>query len=294
MIGDLLGLASALTWALISVLLRTLQSRTNALSLNAFRSLVAAVLGIGVVIATGRLEVMDDFSRASQAFLVVSVLVGMGIGDTLYFHSLKLVGIVRGLLLSNSYPIFAALMASLLLHERITLGLLLGTLLVVLGVALVLVPNRALLFKSEVRQGENARLGVMLALLAGFFWACATILVRVGVQEMDGLAATTVRLIAATISLMLATRISRSGFQMREYRGTQLVGTVAAGVLTFLTSLTFLLSVQLVGAAKAATLTSTSPLFGAPMSLLMGEKMTWQTALGCIISVVGIWIVVAM
>ncbi len=294
MIGDLLGLGSAFTWALVSVLLRSLQSRTNALSLNAFRSLVAAVLAMAVVIGTGRLELLDDFSRPSLFFLVISVLVGMGIGDTLYFHSLRLVGIVRGLLLSNSYPIFAALMASVLLGERVTPGLLLGTLLVVSGVGLVMVPNKALLLKSEVGPGKNMRLGILLALLSGLCWALATVLVRIGVQQTDGLTATTVRLMAATIALLLGTGVSRSGFQLREYWGTQLAGAVAAGMITLLTSLTFLLSVQFVGAAKAATLTATAPLFGAPMSLLMGERMTWQIAAGCIISVAGIWLVVAM
>ncbi len=294
MIGDLFGLGSAFTWALVSVLLRALQSRTDALSLNAIRSLVAAVLALAAVVATGRAAALNDVPIPTIAFLVASVLAGMGIGDTLYFYSLRLVGVARGLLLSNAYPIYVAIIAALLLGERITVGLLAGTTLVMLGVGLVLIPSRALLVKPESGSGKNERLGVMLAVAAGFFWACATVLVKIGAQEVDGLVAATIRLIAATSALMLASRFSRSGLQLGEYRGKQLLGTAAAGVVGLVSSLTFLLAVQFTGAAKTATLTSTAPLFGVPMSLLLGEKLTWQTVLGSTVSVAGIWLVVAM
>ncbi len=293
MIGELLALGSAFTWALVSVLLRVLQFRTNALSLNAFRSLVAAVLMVAAVVATGRASFVGDFSSLALAYLVTSVVIGMGIGDTLYFYSLRLVGIVRGLLLSNAYPIFAAILAAAFLGERVTLGLLTGTVLVVLGVVMVLIPSRALLRQQGAGPGKNEKLGVALALLAAFFWAGATIMVRVGVEQADGVAATAVRLVAGATVLLSASALGRSGLQWREYRGKQLLGTVAAGVVTALTSLTFLLAVQYTGAAKTATLTSTAPLFGAPMSLLMGEKLTWQMVLGTALSATGIWLVVS-
>jgi drug/metabolite transporter (DMT)-like permease len=292
MIGDLLGLASALTWALVSVLLRGLQSRTDALSLNALRSLVATLLALAAVVVTGRLGDLGDVPFPTVGLLVASVLVGMGIGDTIYFYSLRLVGVARGLLLSNAYPIYAAVMAAALLGERVGPGLVAGTLLVVFGVGLVLIPGRALHAKPGAVSVESERLGVMLALLAGFFWACATVLARAGVQEVDGLVAATIRLFAATVALLLASSFSRQGLQLKEYKGAHLAGTVAAGVAGLLSSVTFLLAAQLTGAAKTATLTSTAPLFGVPMSLMLGEKMTWQMALGCLASVAGIWLVV--
>lgn len=293
MVGELFALGSAFTWALVSVLLRNLQSRTNALSLNAFRSLFAAVLAMVVVAATGRLEGMAAFSPQALVYLAASVLVGMGVGDTLYFYSLKLVGVARGLLLSNSYPILAAILAAAFLGEPLTLGFLLGTLLVVFGVILVLIPSRALLKQPEPILGRKEKLGIALALLAALFWAAATSLVKVGAQDVDGLSATTLRLAVGAMALMAVGGLSRSGLQIREYRGTHLLVTVAAGVVTVICSATFLLAVQLTGAAKTATLTSTAPLFGTPMSLLMGERLTWQTILGGIISVAGVWLVVA-
>jgi drug/metabolite transporter (DMT)-like permease len=293
MLGELSALISAFTWALTSVLLRQLQFRTNALSLNALRSLFAAVTALGAVAVTGRMGYMDDFPPTALFYLATSVLVGMGIGDTLYFRSLKLVGTAKGLLLSNAYPLFTAMIAVLVLHEPLTLGLLLGTTFVIAGVVMVLIPGRALVADKGPAVGKGERMGLVLALLAALCWAVATSLVKVGAQDVDGLSATTVRLIVAAAALLVVGALSPTGLQLRQYRGRHLTGTLAAGVVTTLCSVTFLLAIQFTGAAKTATLTSTAPLFGVPMSLLTGEKLTWQIVLGSIISVAGIWMVVA-
>jgi len=245
------------------------------------------------VVATGRLGYMDDFPLISMFFLATSVLVGMGIGDTLYFRSLKLVGTVRGLLLSNAYPLFTAMIAVLILHEPLTVGLLLGTTFVITGVILVLTSGRALVKQQGPAIDKGEHLGMVLALLAALCWAITTSMVKVGAQDVDGLSATAVRLVVAAGALLVVGRLSPVGLQLRQYRGRHLAGTVAAGVIIALCSVTFLLAIQFTGAAKTATLTSTAPLFGVPMSLLTGEKLTWQTVMGSIVSVAGIWMVVA-
>ncbi|HEX2924112.1 MAG TPA: DMT family transporter [Chloroflexota bacterium] len=293
MFGELSALISAFTWALTSVLLRQLQFRTNALSLNALRNLIAAITALAAVAITGKMDCMDDFSPTSLAYLATSVLVGVGIGDTVYFRSLKLVGTAKALLLSNAYPLFTAMIAIVFLHEPLTLGLLLGTGLVIAGVIMVLIPGRALVDYKGSTGAKGERLGVLLALLAALCWATAISMVKVGAQEVDGLSATTVRLMVAAFALLTVGAVSPTGLQLGQYRGKHLAGTVAAGVITTICSGTFLLAVQFTGAAKAATLTSTAPLFGVPMSLLTGEKLTWQIVLGSIISVAGIWMVVA-
>ncbi len=293
MIGELSGLLSAFTWALVSVLLRHLQDRTNALSLNALRGLFATLVALLAVAATGRLGDLSSFSTSAYFYLATSVIAGMGIGDTLYFYSLRHIGIVRGLLLSNSYPILTAIVAAALLGEPITAGLLAGTLLVVLGVILVLIPSRALKSASGQSPKKKEGLGIVLALMAAVCWATATSLAKIGVQEVDGLSATTVRLAVGTAFLLSAGKFSGSGLQLREYRGKHLALTILGGVVSAVCSLTFILAVQFSGAAKTATLTSTAPLFGVPMSLLMGEKLTWQILIGSMVSVLGIWLVIA-
>jgi len=162
---------------------------------------------------------MDDFPLISMFFLATSVLVGMGIGDTLYFRSLKLVGTVRGLLLSNAYPLFTAMIAVLILHEPLTVGLLLGTTFVITGVILVLTSGRALVKQQGPAIDKGERLGMVLALLAALCWAITNSMVKVGAQDVDGLSATAVRLVVAAGALLVVGRLSPSGFSIASIVG---------------------------------------------------------------------------
>lgn len=292
MIGELSALGSAFSWALVSVLLRNLQYRINTISLNAFRSVVAALITFVVVIATGKIEELGNIPPQVLICLTVSVLLGLGLGDTIYFYSIKMVGVARGLPLSNAYPIFAAIIAFIWHGEPITSGFMMGTLLVIAGVILVLMPSRAL-FNSKDERGRNEKLGIILGLTASFLWACGTNVLKLGAMEVDSLVANTVRLSFAAVALTAVGGISRAGLQLREYRGQQLLGIGATGLISALSALTFLIALQNIGAAKTATLSSTAPLFGVPLSLLAGEKLTWQIVLGSVISVIGIWLVVS-
>jgi drug/metabolite transporter (DMT)-like permease len=56
----------------------------------------------------------------------------------------------------------------------------------------------------------------------------------------------------------------------------------------------FVLAVQRAGAAKTAVLSSTAPLFALPLAaLLLGERLTGRVILGTLLSIAGVWLVVA-
>jgi drug/metabolite transporter (DMT)-like permease len=72
-------------------------------------------------------------------------------------------------------------------------------------------------------------------------------------------------------------------------RGRGLLAIVATGIVTLAATLFFLQSVALAGAARAAVLTATTPLFGVPFSILfMGEQGSSRLAVGTACSVVGV------
>ena len=171
MIGELSALGSAFCWALVSILLRNLQYRINTISLNAFRSIVAAVITLIAVVVTGKTDALGNIPPLALLCLAVSVLLGLGLGDTLFFYSIKMIGVARSLPISNAYPIFAAIIASIINNEPITSRFVAGTLLVMVGVLLVLMPGRRCLAAS--RERGNEKLGILLA-KTSILWACGT------------------------------------------------------------------------------------------------------------------------
>lgn len=294
MIGEFSALGSALLWAVTSVLLRGLQSHVNAVSLSGFRCLVGTVVAAAIMLAMGRADGIMEMSLPTTGWLLGSVLLGLGMGDTLFFYGIKLVGIARGLPATSLTPMYTALLAAAFLDEPLTLTLAMGIVLVVSGILLVMMPASPERVVPSATDRKARRLGLLLVTgLAPLCWAGASACLKFGMQEIDPVSATTVRLAVASVVLLGVGSMSRSGLQMREYRGRKLLGILAAGGISAVSAQMFLLAIQRAGVSRTAILTSTAPLFGVPIAMLMGERLTWRIALGTLISVSGVSLVVA-
>ena len=110
-LGALAALGSAVAWAVTSLLVRRLSSTLTSLMVNALRS----VLGGGLLLAWVLLRKgPDELAVSAQSFLllVVSIVIAVGVGDTLFFESSRRLGIARAMTVSMTYPLIATLMAA--------------------------------------------------------------------------------------------------------------------------------------------------------------------------------------
>jgi drug/metabolite transporter, DME family len=126
----------------------------------------------------------------------------------------------------------------------------------------------------------------VLALVAAFVSAWATIFVRRGMRASDPYAALWINVLVGTVVLWIAVpftgdlgRASLSGFALFAAAGV--IGTVAGRLLRFV-------AIDRVGASIAAALTNLNPLFAALLAIVMlGERVTWPIALGTLVIVCG-------
>src|SRR5687768_18517875 len=80
---------------------------------------------------------LAELSARSLVLLLVSIVTAIAIGDTVFFESTRMLGLGRAMTVSMSYPVVAAVLAALLLDERITPQIAVGGLLTLGGLALV-------------------------------------------------------------------------------------------------------------------------------------------------------------
>lgn len=292
--GELAGIASAFTWALGSVLIRTQTRHGNVLFLNAVRVLAATLFFLVLVTVLGRWDLVLAIHPDALRALFAAVVAGLVIGDTLFFKSQEYMGVARALPVSGVYPLFTLALAAAVLHEPVRWQLPAGAILVTVGLYLIAGPRRGRGVVLEAAAQRRALAGIALALAAAFGWACSTMLLRVGLREVDALTANVIRLPMALGVLLLMLAVQGRLRLARCYGPTALAPVVAAGILgTGLGSTFFLLSVQLAGAAKAAILSAAAPLFGATMSVLfLGERLTRANVTGVMLCVAGVWLVV--
>lgn len=288
-LGELAALASALLWAVTSVVVRPLAGSLSVTVINAGRSTVAAVLLLALLPLAG------DPARVPLAIYVLllgSVIVGLGLGDSIYFESLRLLGVARAAPMTNVYPVFTTILALLVLAEPLTTMMLVGIALVVVGVYLA-AQRGALLSPLDLARGPAAR-GSALVVLAAFLWALSAIMMRPALEHVDIYLASVLRM-PATAALMWLLVWQRQSLPSPRSLGRQvLVGLVLAGVLSAAGMFTFITALQAAGAAKTATLTSTSPLYAVLFSaLVLREPVTGRIVVGALLSVGGIWLLLS-
>jgi DME family drug/metabolite transporter len=287
LLGVMLGLSTAWTWATTSLLVKTFSNRVGALSLNAFRMVTASILFLALLPFFGGWEAMDRLSVASRLALLFSALAGTAFGDTLYFWSMTRIGASRALPISNIYPLFTWALAAPFLGEPLTWRALLGTGIILVGLYLLAPPSEPVV---EAGTGLN-RAGVMAAIGAAVLWALGTAAMKFGLQ--DGVNVVAVNAFRMPLSALILVGIVhwREGFKAwKPYDRRTLPSLVALALYsTGLGGVLWVLAVEYAGAARAALLNTTSPLVGMPLAVVfLHERVTPRIALGALCSVIGI------
>jgi drug/metabolite transporter (DMT)-like permease len=246
-------------------------------------------------------------------------------------------GASRTMPISGVYPVFTWLLAVPLLGEQVTLPAVVGTVLV-LGALVVLGRESAahpaasgdlsapvtlnedgfgMSVTVAAREPQTPLRGVTpdpltvrtryLALAAAMFaalcWACATTLLRLGIQMQEpvtlydnfqqSILLGVVRLTVAALVLVPVTHWLKGSKVWQVYRTRELGKLAALSVYsTGIGSMVFVLGVALAGAARAALLNAASPLIGVVFSwLFMREHLTRRVWLGTAMAMVGVWLV---
>jgi drug/metabolite transporter (DMT)-like permease len=289
MTGELSAIGAALCWTISSILFKNATDKFDTLSINAMNCIFASLVFPILSLTLGKFDLIAHIPGLSLVYLLSSVMLGIGIGDTLFLNSLARIGLSRALSISNVHPLFSCILALFLLHERLSWLVVGGIILTVTGIGLV--SSRP----NEAPTSQASWLNLGLPLLAALCWAASMTILRIGIQEIDNIVANTVRMPGAAL-LLTVLALRRGNVRQIGRYGWRSLGTVILASLigTCAGSLFFLSSLQQIEVAKAATLASTSPLLALPLSaLFLGEKITVKTIFGTILSIAGIWLILS-
>lgn len=282
--GALCAMTCALSWAVIGLFVRALSASFNSVTLNAARSAVGGAIILAWVLATDGLAALTAMSTTAWILLSASVVMAVGLGDTVFFESARMLGLARAMTVSMTYPLVAALLATLVLGEPLTPRIWLGALLTLSGVALTA--------RSRPVDGGPSSLfwaGVGAATLASLAWAVSVILLKPTLAEVDAVQAQAVRLPVAAALLWATPWTWSAAGSMGRHGARVLWLLLALGVLTAASSILFVAGIRYAGVAVGAVLSSTSPLFAAPLGrLFLGERIAPAAMIGAVVTIAGI------
>jgi uncharacterized membrane protein len=290
MLGVLVGLICAASWAGGSVLLRDLSKKLDPFTLNAPRAIVGGLAIFLLALATGQTQGYRQVTPDKLLLMIASIGLGGGIGDAFYISSIARIGVSRAFPISSTYPAFTLLASLAFLQEEITPALAVGLVVITAGVLLISGPSR------EAEGGADpiaGRSGVGLALLASLCWAASMTMIAPGIEGLNSIMVASIRTPALALMLSGVVAMRKTLPQLRELTRREWLILIVGGLIGWgLGSLLFVATVALLGPTRAAILTSTSPLFALPMSVIMlKEKLKPVVLAGTALTVAGVILV---
>ena len=235
------------------------------------------------VLATGG----GDFTMRSVLLFASAGLIGTVGGRIARFLAIEKVGASVASALINLTPLIATLLAILLLGERVTLPIVAGTVVIVIGTVVLSLSGQQLGFRPWM---------IILPLLSATAFGIVAIIRKLGLGGMGPVLGTAVNYTAALIAI--STIMLASGHRgIYACRGRTLAYFIAAGVAE--NASVFLTIVALTyGAVSVVTpLTAASPLFVlllTPVFLRGVEVLTLRVAVGTVLIVLGVYLITAL
>jgi drug/metabolite transporter (DMT)-like permease len=288
LLGELAALATAAAWAVASLLFAAAAQRLGPFTLNQARITVALAV-LSTLLALTRGVSWAPGARAEEILLLaVSGLIGLTLGDWAYFGALVHLGPRLSTLLMTLAPPMTALLAWPVLGETLGPEALLGTTLILGGVAWVVLERPARL----APRGHRLR-GVVCGILGSLGQALGLVLSKLGMAgAIDPLPATAIRMAAATAGVWaIALARGRAGEVARLRRdpaarwatlGASFLGPVFGVWMS-------LVAVRLTEAGIAATLMATTPILVLPLvRVVRKEAVSPRAAVGALAAVAGV------
>ena len=288
--GEVAALGAAFIWAAASIVYTGVGRQLSPLVLNLVKGLIAIALLLITLLFLGKL--LPSVSLMPVLLLLISGVIGIGIGDTAYFAALKSLGARRALVLESLSPPLGAFLALVFLQEQLAPLAWLGIGLTIAGVTWVVMerspqPNGTLTH-PPLR-------GIVAGLVAAAGQAIGAVLSRAALAgtDVDPLWSTLIRLLAGILMLLIWFSAQKHPIQkLAPLRSRRLWGIVimAAFASTYLGIWLQQIALKYAPTGIAQSLSATSPLFVIPFAIATGEKVSLRAVFGAAIALAGVWL----
>ena len=289
--GEFFCILASVCWAFTPIISTASLRKVGPTNFTRLRFLI----GIPILFALSLLFVTDWNVNLYQFFLLaMSGIIGILIGDLLLFNSLSILGPRRSYLLFSLNAPLAAVAGFFLFHEKMSMQIILGCALCLMGAAAANIFAKKSGGKTDQVDG-NFNLGVIFAIGAAICQVGSLFLLKATMEtSVDPMMATLIRVSVAAVLINLPPLIAGkaisnlSSFDLPDFRNVLLASFLGTGLgMIFLSY-----GVSATSTGLAAFLTSLSPIFILPIVTLYDQqsppKMAWA---GAITSAIGLYFI---
>jgi drug/metabolite transporter (DMT)-like permease len=277
LLGETAALIVAILWTANSILFSAAGRRIGAISVNAFRIIVALLfLSIAHIIFFG--TIFPDANQAQWFWMGVSGIVGLGIGDFALFSAFVMIGPRRALLL-----IWAGI----------------GIVITLSGIIIVVLEREKGTNERTLLNGQK-KYGILLGIVGGVGQGVGLVISKYGMVTvaddpsvpLDSLSAALIRMLVGAIFIWICVIAMGKLKEMKKSLSDKHALKLTSGgafLGPFLGVWLSMVAVTYTQAGIAMTLMSLMPVIIIPtVWILYREKTNWRGVLGAVVAVVGV------
>lgn len=288
-IGEFLALLCAIVWAFSVILFKKSGEGVHPIGLNLFKNVLAAVLLVPTIWATGGL-ILHPVPLQDYLLLLLSGVLGIGIADTLFFKCLNTLGAGLTAIVDCMYSPFIIGLSMLWLGETLSMLQLFGAIMIISAVLLIMVERH-----HNTINNRMLFLGILWGTLALAAMAVSVVMIKPLLEQSPLLWTTEIRLIGgiAVLLVIMIFHPSRRTILASIHSSQRWLYTISGSFIgAYVSMILWLAGMKYTQASTAAALNQTSNVFVFIFAaLLLRERITLLRLIAICLAVTGAVIV---
>lgn len=284
-LGIIVALLSAASWAFATVVFDRIGKVVPYVGITFLKGIFSIILMIVLLIFTGGLH---EIGIWEFSFLALSGIIGISVGDSLFFKSLQDLGAKVQVIFFLLGQIFTMILSLLLLGELLSLEQYIGAIILLTGIVVVI--------WGKQENHPNKIRGIVCGLLAILCFSVSAIMVKMAIADVEVVTATFYRMAFGTIfTLGFGVMGKQLPSWVKPLRDKRLLALFILNVfvITYGGFLLSMVAIKFISVSLVSVLGTTEPIFVLLFAYLINkEKITKQEVIGTMITLVGLFIII--
>jgi len=284
-IGIIVALLSAASWAFATVVFDKIGKVVPYVGITFLKGTFSIILMMVLLLFTGGLQAVGiwDF-----VFFALSGIIGISIGDSLFFKSLQDLGAKVQVIFFLLGQIFTMVLSLLLLGELLSLQQYIGAIILLTGIVVVI--------WGKQENHPNKVRGIICGLLSILCFSVSAIMVKIAITDVEVVTATFYRMVFGTIfTLGFGVVGKQLHFWIEPLKDKRLLSLFVLNVvvITYGGFLLSMLAIKLISVSLVSVLGTTEPVFVLLFAFLINkERIRKQEIIGTLITLIGLFIII--
>ncbi len=298
MLGSVLSLCAAFFWAGAVIMFKKSGETFSPISLNIYKSLVALIL-LSITMLLLKVPFIPDKPVNDWLLLAASGFIGITLSDILFFMALNRLGAGVVAIVECFYLPSVIFFSFIILGEHLSIGTVIGGLMVLAAIFVGSMKKKEIPGKENKNIDDEDRAsgagtslsGIIIGVFSMIFVAIGIVIIKELLDRTGVLWATTVRISAAVVSLMiLMIFLPKRRQYLRELKFSKAWFTAfpASVAGNFLALLCWVGGMKYTSASRAAVLNQMSTIFIFILAaIFLKEKITANKSIAILLAISG-------